>query len=95
MTQAVNGQANELDALRATVAALQAKLAAKSEAKAISFKVTAKKEDGSGTDGAISAYGLGRFPVTLYAGQWERLMAHTDALKAFIAANSAIISRKQ
>ena len=95
MTQVVNGQATELDTLRATVAALQAKLAAKSEAKAISFKVTAKKEDGSGTDGAISAYGLGRFPVTLYAGQWERLMAHADALKAFIAANSAIISRKQ
>ena len=69
--------------------------AAQPATRAISFKVTAKKADGSGTDGAISAYGLGRFPVTLYAGQWERLMAHTDALKAFIAANSAIISRKQ
>ena len=94
MTQVVNGQATELDTLRAQVAALTAKLAAKSEAKAISFKVTAKKEDGSGTDGAISAYGLGRFPVTLYAGQWERLMAHQDALRAFITANATIISRK-
>ena len=29
--------------------------------------------------GAISVYGLGRFPVTLYIGQWEKL---TDFIKA-------------
>jgi hypothetical protein len=25
--------------------------------------------------GALSVYGLGRFPVTLYAEQWERLLS--------------------
>ena len=58
------------------VAKLQA---AQPAPRAISFKVTAKKADGSGTDGAISAYGVGRFPVTLYVGQWERLR---DAMPA-------------
>jgi hypothetical protein len=31
----------------------------------ITYKVSEK--------GAVSAYGLGRFPVTLYVEQWERL----------------------
>lgn len=62
--------------------------------RSISFKVTAKKADGSGTDGAISAYGLGRFPVTLYRGQWERLIEAVPALQAFIEANAALLSVK-
>lgn len=77
--------------VQALIASLQAKQAAP---RTISFKVTAKKPDGSGTDGAISAYGLGRFPVTLYAGGWERLMDVKDELLAFIAANEALVSRK-
>lgn len=46
--------------------------------------------------GAISVYGLGRFPVTLYAGQWERLSQFITegAIARFIAANEATISRK-
>lgn len=78
--------------VQAYIASLEAKASA--NVRAISFKVTAKKDDGSGTDGAISAYGLGRFPVTLYAGQWERLAAAMPALEAFIKANAAVISRK-
>lgn len=78
--------------VQAYIASLEAKASA--NVRAISFKVTAKKEDGSGTDGAISAYGLGRFPVTLYAGQWERLQAAMPALQAFIKTNDAIVSRK-
>lgn len=35
--------------------------------------------------GALSVYGLGRFPVTLYAEQWERLMSIMADMKAFIA----------
>lgn len=77
--------------VQAYIASLQAKQAAP---RSISFKVTAKKADGSGTDGAISAYGLGRFPVTLYRGQWERLLASAEALQAFIKANEAILSVK-
>lgn len=62
--------------------------------RSISFKVTAKKPDGSGTDGAISAYGLGRFPVTLYRGQWERLIEAVPQLEAFVQANAALLSVK-
>lgn len=64
----------------------------------ISFKVTAPKADKDGnmvgTSGAISAYGLGRFPVTLYAEQWERLMSMRAELDAFIAANRPLLSVK-
>lgn len=68
--------------------------AAQPTPRTLSFKVTAKKPDGTGSDGAISVYGLGRFPVTLYAASWERLLAAADDLTAFISANAATISRK-
>lgn len=60
----------------------------------LSFKVTAKKEDGKGTDGALSIYGLGRFPVTLYRSQWERLFAAMPEVQAFIKANAALLATK-
>ena len=85
----------DISKLPSDVQALIAKLqASQAQPRTISFKVTAKKPDGTGTDGAISAYGLGRFPVTLYAGQWERLREAMPALQAFIKANEAIVSRK-
>ena len=34
---------------------------------------------------AISLYGLGRFPTTLYRDQWEKLLANADAIREFIA----------
>ena len=45
--------------------------------------------------GAVSVYGMGRWPVTLYAGQWERLLEQAEQIKAFIAANAASLSRKE
>jgi hypothetical protein len=69
-------------------------MAAKNTRK-VSFKVTAPKADGSGSTGAVSVYGIhSRFPVTLYASQWETLFAQVDALKAFIKTNEATIARK-
>lgn len=53
----------------------------------ISFKVSDK--------GAVSVYGMGRFPVTLYKGQWDKLIANLDALKAFIKANESQLSMKE
>ncbi len=35
--------------------------------------------------GALSQYGLGRFPVTLYKEQWEKLIAHIPQLQAALA----------
>ena len=80
--------------VQALIRGLQAKVAAAPAPRTITFKVTAKKADGTGTDGAISAYGLGRFPVTLYRGQWERLIEAVPALQAFIETNAALLSVK-
>jgi len=44
--------------------------------------------------GAVSVYGLQRWPVTLYKGQWERLLGIADNLKAFIEANSDQLADK-
>jgi hypothetical protein len=44
--------------------------------------------------GAVSIYGMGRFPVTLYKEQWLRLLDMSADIRAFIAANEAQLKRK-
>jgi hypothetical protein len=44
--------------------------------------------------GAVSVYGLQRFPITLYRNQWERLLKHQAELVAFIKANEAKLKVK-
>jgi hypothetical protein len=44
--------------------------------------------------GAVSVYGLGRFPVTLYKEQWLKLLAMADAITAFIAENEGKLKTK-
>lgn len=68
------------------LAEMEAKLAARASGKAMTFRVTDK--------GALSIYGLGRFPVTLYRTQWERILDASDDLRSFIAANSATLTTK-
>jgi hypothetical protein len=75
--------------LLAMIAKLQADNAAlkATPVKKLSFKVSEK--------GAVSVYGLSaRFPTTLYASQWERLLSASDEITAFIAANAALVARK-
>jgi len=91
--------AQENAALLAKLEAMQALLAAASKPKAISMKVTAAKLDEKsgemkGSTGAISIYGLGRFPVTLYRSQWERLLGCKPQIEAFISANAALLATK-
>ena len=74
--------------LQEQIAKLQADnaaLRAKSD-RAITCKVTEK--------GGVSVYGLGRFPVTLYASQWDKLLAGADMIRAFLNANRALLSTK-
>ncbi len=52
----------------------------------LSCKVTDK--------GGVSVYGLGRFPVTLYASQWDKLLAGADMIRAFLDANRSLLSTK-
>ena len=44
--------------------------------------------------GAVSVYGMGRFPVTLYKEQWLKLLDMSSDIRAFIAANEAQLKAK-
>ena len=46
------------------------------------------------TKGALSVYGLGRFPVTLYKEQWTRLLDMADDIRAFINENDNTLKAK-
>jgi hypothetical protein len=62
---------------------------AKAAGGALSLKVSAK--------GAVSLYGMGRFPVTLFAEQWGKILDPTMSAKItqFIADNQAALSYKE
>ena len=72
----------ELEKLRAENQALK-----NTSSRGLSLKVSEK--------GALSVYGLGRFPVTLYNEQWTKLLEMTDAIRAFIKANDSQLKTKQ
>jgi hypothetical protein len=44
--------------------------------------------------GALSVYGLGRFPVTLYREQWEKLLGMSDEIRSFIQENDEALKKK-
>jgi hypothetical protein len=44
--------------------------------------------------GAVSVYGLGRFPVTLYKEQWLKLLDMADDIRAFIAGHDSELKTK-
>ena len=44
--------------------------------------------------GALSVYGMGRFPVTLYKEQWLKLLDMSDDIRTFIAANEGKLKTK-
>lgn len=73
-----------IEQLQAQLAALAAENAALKVKATRTSKLTCKVSD----KGAVSVYGLGRFPVTLYANQMERLLGAADVIRAFCAANA-------
>lgn len=77
-----NSLMQELERLRAENAALKAR-----SAKGLSLKVSEK--------GAVSVYGLGRFPVTLYKEQWAKLLDMADDIRTFIHENEAHLKVKE
>ena len=72
----------ELERLRSENAALK-----KGAVTGITMKVSEK--------GALSVYGMGRFPVTLYKEQWLKLMDMSDQVREFIAANDGKLKTKE
>lgn len=71
----------ELERLRAENEALK-----KPSRGQMSLKVSEK--------GALSVYGLGRFPVTLYREQWEKLLGMADEIRKFIRENDSSLKKK-
>jgi hypothetical protein len=45
--------------------------------------------------GGLSVYGLGRFPVTLYREQWEKLLGMADRIRDFIRENDGALKKKE
>ena len=45
--------------------------------------------------GALSVYGMGRFPVTLYREQWEKLLGMSDQILQFIKDNDHLLKKKE
>lgn len=71
----------ELERLRAENERLKAQRKA-----GLTMKVSGK--------GALSVYGLGRFPVTLYKEQWLRLLDMSDDIRSFIRENEGTLKTK-
>ena len=79
---------DDLATLQEQIANLKAELKEKKKntPKALSLKVSQK--------GAVSVYGLGRFPVTLYPAQMQRLLSIKEEIETFIADNKDSFSYK-
>lgn len=45
--------------------------------------------------GAVSVYGMGRFPVTLYYEQWMKLLAASEEIKTFLEENKSKLKMKE
>jgi hypothetical protein len=71
----------ELERLRAENSRLKTR-----GSKGVSMKVSPK--------GGVSIYGLGRFPVTLYKEQWEKLLDMADDIRGFIQENQSTLKSK-
>ncbi len=74
----------EIERLKAENEALKNK---KNSRGTLSMKVSEK--------GALSVYGMGRFPVTLYKEQWLKLLSITEEIKKFIEDNDAQLKTKE
>ena len=72
----------ELERLRAENNQLKTKAV-----RGLSLKVSEK--------GAVSLYGVGRFPVTLYKEQWIKILGMKDEIEAFLNNNAHLLKTKE
>ena len=89
------------ETLPQTIERLKAELKAsqESEAQAKAQALQAKQQGNTlrlkvSEKGAVSVYGLGRFPVTQYKEQWLRLLDFSPDIRAFILENDSLLKAK-
>jgi hypothetical protein len=73
--------------LKAKLAQLEKEVEVKKRSGDLSFKI--------GEKGGLSVYGLGRFPVTLYYEQWNRLLGAAEDIKSFLEENKSKLKLKE
>ena len=73
--------------LKAKLAQLEKEVQTKKRSGDLSFKI--------GEKGGLSVYGLGRFPVTLYYEQWNRLLGAAEDIKSFLEENKSKLKLKE
>jgi hypothetical protein len=71
----------ELERLRAENEGLKAK-----KSRELRLQVSQK--------GAVSLYGVRRFPITFYADEWDTVLGMADEVRAFIAQHETELKRK-
>ena len=74
-----------------TVAELLARIAQLEASQKATNKLTLKVSE----KGALSIYGLGRFPITLYLSQFDKLNAAWSDVVAFVDANRSRFTTKE
>ena len=62
--------------------------------KQVGTKRTGRLEFRVSEKGGVSVYGLGRFPVTLYYEQWQRLLGASEDLQKFLEENKSKLKLK-
>jgi hypothetical protein len=72
---------NELERLRAENEALKAK-----QTRQLRLQVSQK--------GAVSLYGIRRFPITFYAEEWDTVLGMADEVRSFIQENESELKRR-
>lgn len=75
------------DDLLRRIAELEKEVGRQANSPGLSFKVSEK--------GAVSVYGLGRFPVSLYYEQWQKLLAASEELQNFMESNKYKLKLKE
>ena len=86
-----NGAVNPMADILAELTRLKAENESLRAAKASSGKLLIRLSQ----KGAVSVYGLGRFPVTLHREQWEKLLTMADQIRQFIHDNTHLLKKKE
>ncbi len=76
------------DELQAEIERLRAENAALKEKKTREMRLKVSQK------GAVSLYGIRRFPITFYADEWDIILDMADEIRTFIKENEGALKRK-